>query len=70
MIMAFKNVWDGLTDEQKAKAKDCKSPEDMLSLAKEVGYALSEEELEAISGGASWDCISDCNDHTPCSQNR
>ena len=30
-----------------------KSPEELLSLAKEAGYELSHEQLEAISGG-SW----------------
>ena len=40
-----------LTDEQKAKVLACKTPEDILALAKAEGYSLSDEELEAISGG-------------------
>ena len=59
-----------LTPEQQEKAKACKTPEDMIALAKEEGYELSEEDLVAVSGGASWDCISDCPDHTPCPSDR
>lgn len=50
--MDFKN----LPEELKAKAAACKSPEDMLALAKEAGYELSDEELQGISGGEdTWD---------------
>lgn len=51
--------FNDLTDEQKIKARACKTPEDMLALAKEEGYELSDGELEVISGGASWDNCSD-----------
>lgn len=59
-----------LTPEQQEKAKACKTPEDILELARSEGYELSEEELTAISGGVSWSCISDCPDHRPCPQDR
>lgn len=42
---------NGLTDEQKAKARACNTPEEMLALAKEEGYELSDDQLEGISGG-------------------
>ena len=45
----------GLTEEQIAKVKACKNTEEMLALAKEEGIELTDEQLEAISGGA-------CND--------
>ena len=45
---------DGLTEEQKARARACNTPEEVLALAKEEGYELSDDELEAISGG--WGC--------------
>ena len=40
-----------LTEEQKAKARACKTPEEILALAKEEGYELSDDQLEAVSGG-------------------
>ena len=46
--------FNSLTEEQKAKALACKTPEEMLALAKEEGYELSDEQLEAVSGGSKW----------------
>ena len=51
--------FEDLTPEQMDKARACKTPEDILALAKEEGYELTDDELEGISGG-SW-CISVCN---------
>lgn len=45
--------YENLTPEQKERAKSCKTPEEMLALAKEEGYELSDSDLEGISGG--WD---------------
>ena len=42
----------GLTEEQLEKIRACKSTEEMLEVAKEEGVELSEEQLEAITGGA------------------
>ncbi len=44
--------FDGLTEEQKAKAKACKTPEEMLELASKEGYELSIDELEDAAGGS------------------
>lgn len=41
----------GLSDEQIAKVKACESAEEILALAKEEGVELSDEQLEAVSGG-------------------
>ena len=49
--------FEDLTEEQMAKARACKTPEDVLALAKEEGYELSDEELESVSGG--W-CFTHC----------
>ena len=48
--------FEDLTPEQKEKALACKSPEELLELAKQEGYVLSDEELEAVAGGggSSW----------------
>ena len=53
--------FNDLTEEQKAKAQACTTPEEMLALAKEEGYDLSDEELEGIAGGANW-----CSDKADC----
>ena len=45
-----------LSPELREKAKACKTPEEMLALAKAEGYKLSEEELAAVSGGGTWTC--------------
>ena len=50
--------FEDLTPEQQERAKACKTPEEVFALAKEVGYELSEEEIEAISGGKDWECWS------------
>jgi hypothetical protein len=41
----------GLTEEQINKVKECKSPEDILTIAKAEGIELSDEQLEFVSGG-------------------
>ena len=58
-----------LTPEIKAKAAKCKTPEELIELAKAEGYDLSDEELSAVSGGGKWDSpfVWDCDDYTdPC----
>ena len=42
----------GLTEEQVAKIKACKNQEEVLALAKEEGIELTDEQLEAVNGGA------------------
>ena len=49
--------FEDLTPEQKEKAKNCKTIEDLLALAKDEGYTLTEEEIDAISGGGGWGFI-------------
>lgn len=41
----------GLSEEQIAKVKACKNSEELLALAKEEGIQLTDEQLEAVSGG-------------------
>ena len=49
-----KELLKGLTDEQIAKVKSCKSNEEVLALAKEEGVELTGEQLEAVSGGGCY----------------
>jgi len=44
---------ENLSDEQRAKLQACETAEDILALAKEEGYELSEAELAAVSGGGT-----------------
>ncbi|MBR3157824.1 MAG: Nif11 family protein [Atopobiaceae bacterium] len=45
-----------LVDDQHAKLKKCETPEEILALAQEEGYDLSDAELQEISGG-SWNPV-------------
>ena len=42
---------DGLSPEMRERARACGTPEELLQLAREEGYELSDEELEQVSGG-------------------
>ena len=56
--------FNDLTDEQKAKAKAAKTPEELMALVKEEGIELTDEQLESVSGGWSLtDCPSACTDN-------
>ncbi|MBP3893359.1 MAG: hypothetical protein J6D34_04875 [Atopobiaceae bacterium] len=57
--------FDNIPDDVKERAKSCKSPEELLALAKEAGISLTDDQLEAISGGigpgCQWDCLERCD---------
>ena len=60
------SILSRLTDEQKEAVKTARTPEELLAIAKEIGYELSPEELEAVSGGfGCWNCPSDLGCGTP-----
>ena len=44
--------FEDLSPDLQERAKGCKSAEDILALAKDEGYELSDDELESVSGGA------------------
>ena len=52
-----------LTNEQIAKAKACKSSEELLALAKAEGVALTDEQLNVVSGGGACSVVSDIGDY-------
>lgn len=48
-----------MSQELKDRAKACKTPEELIALAKEEGLELTNEQLQGVAGGASpwaWDC--------------
>lgn len=53
-----KELLKGLSEEQIAKVKVCKSSDELLELAKAEGVELTSEQLAAISGGG-WCSSSD-----------
>ena len=52
-----------IPDSLKERAQACKSPEELLALAKEEGYELSDADLEVVSGGDTWDPDLNCGNH-------
>lgn len=46
-----RSMWDSLTDEQKAKAKDCKTLDEFFAMADKEGVELPDKLLEAVAGG-------------------
>ena len=55
--------FEDLTPEQRAKALECKTAEELVDLAERFGVALTEEQLAAVSGGDDWG-ITDCSTNT------
>lgn len=51
-----KDLLIGLTEEQIAKVKTCKSFDELLALAKAEGIELTDEQLNAVSGGGKDYC--------------
>ena len=52
----YKEMFDGLSDDLKAKVAECKTADDLIALAKAEGIELTDEQLDAISGGSVWSC--------------
>ena len=58
-------IFNILTDEQKKKVEAAQTPEELLALAKESGYELTQEQLDAVAGGGCerfkqfWECTDD-----------
>ncbi len=56
---ALKGVYDSLTDEQKEKAKACKTMDELTALAGKEGIELPDEVLDAVAGGGPMLCDGD-----------
>jgi hypothetical protein len=50
---ALKGMWDSLTDEQKEKAKQCQSMDELMQLAGKLGVELPDEILDSVAGGVN-----------------
>ena len=51
---ALKGIYESLNDEQKEKAKACKTMSELTSLAAKEGLELPDDMLDAISGGGDF----------------
>ena len=58
------NFEDFKDPELQEKLKNARSPQELLELARESDFELSDEQLEGVSGGDSWACwdIKGCTD--------
>ena len=51
MKEALKGIYENLTDEQKEKAKACKSADELMALLGEWGVELPDDLVENVAGG-------------------
>lgn len=61
--MMPKDIESKLSEEAKAKLKGCETPEELVALAQEEGYELSDEQIDQVSGG-EW--YSHCDTYETC----
>jgi len=54
--------FDELSQEQKERARACKTPEELMALAKEEGIDLSDDDLEQVAGGKGKWAHEECDD--------
>ena len=52
--MSLEDRYNELSDELKEQAKACTSADELVKLAEVNMIKLSDEEIEAISGGSFW----------------
>ena len=55
------NLEDLKDPKLQEQLKAAKTPEEMLALAKQEGVELSDEQIEAISGGSIWEDDYSCD---------
>ena len=52
-------IYENLTDEQKEKAKQCKTMDELMAFAGQEGVELPDEALDHVSGGCESQCSED-----------
>ena len=52
-----------LSPELKDRARACRTPEELLELAKEEGVELTSGELDGVASGSFWDSDNFCTDY-------
>ena len=60
----YKELYDGLSEDQKAKVATCKTGEELVSLAEKEGIELTDDQLDVISGGSIWSDMKDGADES------
>ena len=64
----YKKMFDGLSDDLKKKVTECRTADELMELAKSEGIELTDDQLDAISGGSVWSCdeddASNCSEHS------
>ncbi len=60
VITMKKELLKGLSEEQIKKVEACKDSEEILNLAKAEGIELTDEQLEAVSGGGCLNATTKC----------
>lgn len=58
--------FDDLSPELREKVKACETPDELFALVESEGIALSDEQLDAISGGWNPQCSSYRRDVDKC----
>ena len=64
MTAVLKSVYETLSDEQKEKAKACKTTEELMAFVAKEGFELPDEALEAVAGGEP--LFDSCQDKEGC----
>ena len=60
----YKEMYEGLSDDLKTKVANCKTGAELVSLAEREGIELTDEQLDAISGGSIWSDMKDGADES------
>ena len=51
------STFENISPELREKARACASAEELFELARAEGIELTDEQLQAVSGGVHWSCV-------------